>query len=147
MTRPARFELTYDPQADVLGIWFPGPDQDVRTREIAPGVHVDLTPEGRVTAIQILDARARYPLPSLRALDGPVDWITLVEAAREAGLKPDTLRRQVANGRLEARKRGRDWLVSRSALWTYLDGRAPSGRAPASRRGQTLRRRSPAPAR
>jgi len=73
--------------------------------------------------------------------------MTLAEAAREAGLTPDTLRRQAAEGRLEARKRGRDWLVSPAALWTYLDGRAPSGRAPASRRGQKLRRRPPAPAR
>ena len=145
MTSSDRFAITYDAQADVLGIWFPGRDHDARTREIAPGIHVDLTRDGRVTAVEVLDASARYPLPSLRALESPVDWMTLAEAAREAGLQADTLRRQAANGRLEARKRGRDWLVSRAALWTYLDSRAPSGRAPASRRGQKLRRQTRAP--
>jgi excisionase family DNA binding protein len=146
MIGSARFEITYDAQADVLGIWFPGSERGARTREVAPGIHVDVTADGRVTAVEILDASTRYPMTSLRALESPADWLTLSEAAAEAGLKADTLRRQVANGRLGAHKRGRDWLVSRAALWTYLDGRAPAGRRPASRHGRKLRRRAGAPA-
>ena len=71
MTSTQRFEITYDAQADALGIWFPGPDRGARTREIASGIHLDLTPDGRVTAVQILDASARYPLAALRELASP----------------------------------------------------------------------------
>lgn len=142
MRARARFEITYDAEADVLGIWLPGASDDARTRELAPGVHVDLTPDGRLTAVEVLDASARYAVQSLRRLESPGDWMTLVEAARESGLTPDTLRRQVLNGRLAARKRGRDWVVSHHALWTYLENRAPSGRPPASPKGRQVRRRT-----
>lgn len=134
--------MTYDAGADVLGIWFPGPSNQAQTRELAPGIHVDLTPDGRITSIEILDASKRYPRSSLRALDRPVDWMTLAEAARESGLTADTLRRQVLQGRLAAQKRGRDWMVPRHELWNYLETRAPSGRPPASRKGREVRRRT-----
>jgi len=145
MTPRAQFEMTYDAEADVLGIWLPGPSRDARTQELAPGVHADLTPDGRLTSVEVLDASSRYPAESLRALQGPMDWMTLAEAAAESGLKPATLRRQVLNGRLAARKRGRDWSVSPAALWTYLENRAPSGRPPASRKGLHVRRRTRTP--
>ncbi|MBI4421928.1 MAG: DUF2283 domain-containing protein [Gemmatimonadetes bacterium] len=142
MTGQARFEMTYDAEADVLGIWLPGASDDARTHELTPGIQVDLTPDGRLTAVEVLNASSRYPVRSLRALESPVDWMTLTEAAGESGLAPDTLRRQALDGRLAARKRGRDWLVSRAALWTYLENRAPSGRPPSSPKGRNLRRRT-----
>lgn len=140
MTPRARFEITYDAEADVLGIWLPGPSHDARTRELAPGVHADVTPDGRLTSVEVLHASSRYPAAGLRSLTSPADWMTLAEAAAESGLTPDTLRRQIQNGRLAARKRGRDWLVARPALWTYLESRAPSGRPPASRKGRQVRK-------
>lgn len=142
VTVQARFEFTYDAESDTLGIWLPGQSSDAQTRVLAPGVHADLTADGRLTSLEILDASSRYPAASLRKLESPIDWMTLLEAAGESGLTPDTLRRQIANGRLAARKRGRDWLVSRAALWTYLENRAPSGRPPASRKGEQVRRRA-----
>ena len=135
-----RFEISYDTEADVLGIWFPGTSDTARTSEVAAGIHVDLTPDGRVASIEILDASSRYPAASLRNLPAPVDWMSLAEAAAESGITPDALRRQVLNGRLAARKRGRDWVVSPAALWTYLESRAPSGRPPASAKGRRVRR-------
>jgi len=146
MAPRARFEITYDADADVLGIWCPGASSSARTHELAPGVHVDLTPDGRLTSVEVLDASSRYPVESLRTLQSPADWMSLVEAAGESGLKPATLRRQVLNGRLAARKRGRDWLVSAAALWTYLENRAPSGRPPVSRKGRHVRRQTRTPA-
>ena len=140
MAARAQFEMTYDAEADVLGIWLPGPTREARTHELAVGVHADLTPDGRLTAVEVLDASSRYPIDALRALEGPADWMTLTEAAGESGLNPATLRRQVLNGRLAARKQGRDWLVSAAALWTYLESRAPSGRPPASPKGRHVRR-------
>ena len=56
------------------------------------------------------------------------DTLTLPQAAEEAGLSPGTLRVQIHNGRLEATKLGRDWVVTRAALRIYLDNRAPQGR-------------------
>ena len=142
MTPQARFKMTYDPGADVLGLWLPGSSRGALTHEIAPGIHADVTPDGRLTSVEVLDASARYPVDTLRSLCSPEDWMTLSEAARESGLKPATLRRQVLNGRLEARKHGRDWWVSAAALWTYLDNRAPSGRPPTTRKGRQVRRRA-----
>ena len=37
---------------------------------------------------------------------------TTTEAARALGLSPSTLRWQIKNGRIKARKNGRDWLIS-----------------------------------
>lgn len=48
------------------------------------------------------------------------DPMTLAEAAERSGLAASTLRWQIKNGRLEATKRGRDWLVSRKDLDAYL---------------------------
>ena len=93
-----------------------------------------------LASVEILDASSRYPAASLRNLPAPMDWMSLAEAAAESGITPDALRRQVLNGRLAARKRGRDWVVSPAALWTYLESRAPSGRPPASSKGRRVRR-------
>jgi hypothetical protein len=48
------------------------------------------------------------------------DLLTLPEAAAIAGLSPVTLRVQVFNGRLAARKIGRDWVVTRRELERYM---------------------------
>lgn len=48
------------------------------------------------------------------------DYLTLAEAAEIADLSPATLRWQIRNGRLKARKIGRDWFVTRGELDAYL---------------------------
>ena len=58
----------------------------------------------------------------------PRDAMTPRQAAHACGLSPTTLRVQIRNGRLEASKLGRDWIVSQKALQIYLKGRAPQGR-------------------
>jgi excisionase family DNA binding protein len=45
--------------------------------------------------------------------------VTLAEAAGELGLDPSTLRRQIARGKLRARKVGPVWTVSPAALELY----------------------------
>ena len=45
--------------------------------------------------------------------------MTLQEAATLLGLSPDTLRWQVRNGRLKARKVGRDWHVTPQEVGRY----------------------------
>jgi len=69
-------------------------------------------------------------MPSL-----PRDAMTLSQAADTCGLSATTLRVQIRNGRLEASKLGRDWIVSRKALQAYLNGRAPQGRRAKPKKG------------
>ena len=45
--------------------------------------------------------------------------LTLTEAAARLGVTAATLRQQVANGRLRARKMGRDWTVSEREVERY----------------------------
>lgn len=57
--------------------------------------------------------------------------MTLAEAATILGLSPDTLRWQVRNGKLKARKVGPIWTVTPAAVEKYrrehLGKRAPAG--------------------
>ncbi len=45
--------------------------------------------------------------------------MTLKEAAAQLGVQPATLRQQIANKRLKATKRGRDWYVSAAETDRY----------------------------
>lgn len=45
--------------------------------------------------------------------------MTLKEAAAVLGLTPDTLRQQIKNGALRARKFGRDWMVDPAEVDRY----------------------------
>jgi excisionase family DNA binding protein len=45
--------------------------------------------------------------------------MTLIEAAAILGVTPDTLRQQIANGKLRARKVGRDWTVTPKEVERY----------------------------
>lgn len=45
--------------------------------------------------------------------------MTLAEAAVLLGLSPATLRQQIANGKLKARKVGRDWWVTKGEVERY----------------------------
>lgn len=55
--------------------------------------------------------------PLLRMIAG--DGMTLTEAAEALGLRPATLRQQIANGKLHAVKRGRDWHVTPREVERY----------------------------
>lgn len=45
--------------------------------------------------------------------------MTLTKAAELLGVRPDTLRQQIANGKLRATKMGRDWFVTRREVERY----------------------------
>jgi excisionase family DNA binding protein len=45
--------------------------------------------------------------------------LTLKDAAERLGITPDTLRQQIAAGRLHARKMGTVWTVSEQAVERY----------------------------
>ena len=52
--------------------------------------------------------------------------MTLTEAAAVLGVKPDTLRQQVHNGKLAATKVGRDWSVTEAEVARYAKESAMS---------------------
>lgn len=134
--------MTYDPEADALAIdLLKG--KTVRMAKLAPNVNVDFDAEGRLTSIEIQGASAWYPRAQLEQLGAGADWLTLQEAAAAAAaegepLSPDTLRSQIHKGKLPAEKQGRDLVVTRHNLMTYLENRAPQGRRAA---GSPHRRR------
>jgi excisionase family DNA binding protein len=47
--------------------------------------------------------------------------VTLKEAAERLAVTPDTLRQQIANGRLRATKHGRDWWVEPAEVARYAE--------------------------
>lgn len=122
--------FTYDAAADVLGVWLAPDDGTAITRVVAPGVHADVDAAGRLVSVEVLDASGRYARAALEALASPAELLTLSEAAAESGLAPTTLRGLLHRGRLAGVKRGRDWLVTAAALWSYLDSRDARGRKP-----------------
>ena len=87
--------------------------------------------KGRRIAIDILQASAHYPKAELERLGSAEVELTLAEAAAESGLAMSTLKNQIHNERLPAAKRGRDWIVTRTALYNYLENRSEAGRPPA----------------
>jgi len=58
----------------------------------------------------------------------PDALITLLEASRQYGLSPKTLRLLALKGRLQAQKLGRDWVTTPRAMETYLASRSKVGR-------------------
>ena len=95
---------------------------------MAPGILAHFDRDKHLIEIEILGASAHYPPAVLERLSSPAEYLTLAEAAKEFGLSPSTLRNQVLNRKIPATKSGRDWLVTRAAMMSYLDNRAPSGR-------------------
>ena len=62
------------------------------------------------------------------------ELIPLSEAADYSGLTHDFLRELARTGKLQARKVGRDWLTTRSAIDHYLQTRSSVGRKPKSQK-------------
>lgn len=135
---------TYDPAADALSVrlWEPGPRQRVYTRAIGDGVSLDYTKDGRLVGLEVLGASDHLPASALDALASAEELLTLVQAAAASGLEAATLRGLINRQRLRGQKRGRDWLVSRADLLTYLESRGPRGR-PAKSAAAGVTRKGP----
>lgn len=140
--------ITYDPQADAVAISLAptGGGAAPLTRVLDPR-HPDIRGDWvgpRLTAIEILGASAFFAPETLARFVAPITELTLAQAAKESKRSASTLRVQINQGRLPARKQGRDWLVKRSDLWNYLESLAPTGRPTADTRAPRRRRvRSP----
>jgi uncharacterized protein YuzE len=58
-------KITYDPEVDAMNIKFQSGKYDI-SKEVAEGIIVDYTREGKVISIEILDASKRMPMESIR---------------------------------------------------------------------------------
>lgn len=132
--------LTYSPGADALTIRLAEDAHSEGTRELAPGIFGDFDKRDRLIQIEVLGASRLYDRQSLEQLAQPITWLTLAQAAAEAKLSRSTLKNQILNERLPARKQGRDWLVAQHELWNYLENRAPQGRPGKAPRGTRQRK-------
>lgn len=57
--------IAYDPKADAMSIRFQEGAYEI-SKEIADGIVVDYTKDGRVLSIEILDVSKRMPIESIR---------------------------------------------------------------------------------
>jgi uncharacterized protein YuzE len=118
----------YDPAIDAMLIEFTSSrGKRVRTIEVRPGVNLDFDAANHLVALELLDASDHIPRETLLQLPPAAIELTLTEAAKESGHAPGTLRVLINQGRLMGRKRGRDWIVTRAALWNYLESRSVRG--------------------
>lgn len=149
--------ITYDPRADALAIELR--DAPVAwTREVTDTINVDLGKDGRPVVVEILNVRKGLGDEVLRhvGLDlGGIQWQqesdtvhATDEAAQLVGVSRQYLSKMAREGKIPARRSGRDWLFYRSGLIEFFGpGRVEEPtvryRAHASRRGnvRTPRRR------
>ena len=118
----------YDASVDALAIELRPEAKSARTVRVTPDVRLDFDAKGRLVTVEVLGASGHVPSSALEAMPDPTDYLTLAGAARESGLSANTLRSQINKGRIEAVKRGRDWLVDATALLNYLESRDALGR-------------------
>lgn len=132
--------IHYDIHADALAIQLTEDHGHLRTVQVAPGVHLDFDKQGRLVALELLDASHHMPRQTLEQLPSPKRYLTLIEAAKESRLSAETLRSQIHKGRISAVKRGRDWLVDETALINYLESRDARGR-PSAKQARARKRK------
>jgi uncharacterized protein YuzE len=58
-------KITYDPEVDAMNIKFQSGKYNI-SKEIADGIIVDYTKDGRVISIEILDASKKIPMRSIK---------------------------------------------------------------------------------
>ena len=122
-------KITYDRDVDVLAILLA--DEEVETtKNIAPGVEADYDSQGRILAIEFLNAGKKYDLDGVE-LQSPDPFYSLAAAGALFGLSPTTLRHQIERDVLHGVKVGRNWLVHRDDLEDYMRNRSRKAKLPA----------------
>ena len=120
--------VTYDKKDDILAILLADTEVE-ETRTIAPGVEVDYDSDGRVLALEFLNAGKKYDL-SEADFGAPDPYYSLAAAGALYNLSATTLRHQIARGVLEGVKFGRNWMVHRDDLHAYIEQRSRNAENP-----------------
>jgi uncharacterized protein YuzE len=129
-------KVNYDASVDAFQLRLAPGTPVAKTIEWGPGVHVDVDAAGRLLGVEVLDASTHFEKESLAALRPPSNPLSLAQAAKESGLSAGTLRVLLNNERLKGSKRGRDWIVEKADLYTYLESRSPAGRPALTRKAR-----------
>ena len=121
--------ITYDPRADALAIEL----RDVpvaRTCEVTDTINVDLGKDGRAAVVEILNVRKGLGVEVLQHLGvdlGGIQWQpepdtvhATDEAAQLVGVSRQYLSKMAREGKIPARRSGRDWLFYRSGLVEFF---------------------------
>ena len=121
--------ITYDPRADALAIELRNVPV-ARTCEVTDTVNVDLGKDGRAVVVEILDVRKGLGAEVLQHLGldlGGIQWQpepdtvhATDEAARLVGVSRQYLSKMAREGKIPARRSGRDWLFYRSGLVEFF---------------------------
>lgn len=121
--------IQYDEEVDVLTIDLVDDlSQSPGATELAPGLYVDFSEDGRLLSVEILNASTKYPQQVLKAHPASYDDpISLMDASCAAGCTPKALQRAIQRGRLKGQKIGRNWTTTISSLYEYLDSRKHEG--------------------
>lgn len=131
----------FDREANALYIRFKARAKVHSTAQASHDVAVDFDKDGYVIGVEILNAREHVG-PDVHKMPSAAEELSLGEASERSELSTETLRGQIHKGKLEARKRGRDWVVTAAALENYLEA-VESGREskppPIQRTGQKRR--------
>jgi excisionase family DNA binding protein len=123
--------IYYVPAGDILVVELSDLRESPGAAELAPGVYLDRTDEGKVLALEITGATRFYPREQLEALGpAPVTTFTTAEVARFLGISERAVQAAITRERLEATKVGRDWLVTADAIAAYSRGRKATGPRP-----------------
>lgn len=125
--------VTYDGKVDALHVILWEAKAPLRTREAAPGIHLDYTEDGKLAGLELLDASEHVPAAVLARIGKPSRPMTLADLEKATGITAETWKKLAQAKRVPAAKRGRDWIVEYGDALNYLESRAPSGR-PASKR-------------
>lgn len=133
-------QMRYDREVDALSITFQSEAKSARTVRVTESVRVDLDADGRIVALEVLDASDHVSRRALDQLPGAAVQYTLAEASKKSGLSSSTLRVQLNSGRIRGEKRGRDWVISAAELENYLESRETSGRPPTSAKARRVRK-------
>ena len=121
--------IAYDAEVDILTIDLVDDlSESPGAIELAPGLYADFTEDGRLLAVEILNASTKYPREELKKHPANYDEpISLAEAAYPAGMTPKALQLAIQRGRLQGRKIGRNWTTTINALHAYLESRKHEG--------------------
>ena len=132
-TSKGALKIEYEPEVDILTVYLRSPETPLRSsKETESGVILNYGEDGRLTSVEILDARKRYPGGQLAAYSVD-ELIDLKKASELSSIAPVTLRTQAEKEKLWAIRLGGRWVTTRERLQHYLDSRARKRRVQADR--------------
>ncbi len=120
--------IRYDEEVDILVVSLAPLTEGRGASEIAPGVWMDMTDDGKLLGLEIMDASKLYPKETLAKHPARYDMpIALTEAAHLLSVTPQALQKAIVRGRLQGEKVGNTWTTTIEAVRAYADSRIHEG--------------------